>query len=60
MHSGSAPAKLPAVTLGFWITKILATTMGETGGDTVSMSMGVGYLASTGLFFVAFVAAASH
>jgi uncharacterized membrane-anchored protein len=57
MHSGSAPAKLPAVTLGFWIIKILATTMGEIGGDTVSMSMGVGYLASTGLFFVAFVAA---
>jgi uncharacterized membrane-anchored protein len=49
-------AKLPAVTLGFWITKILATTMGETGGDAVSMSMGFGYLASTILFFVAFLA----
>jgi uncharacterized membrane-anchored protein len=57
MHAPSAPAKVPAVTLGFWVIKILATTMGETGGDTVSMSMGVGYLASTGLFFVAFVAA---
>jgi uncharacterized membrane-anchored protein len=57
MHARSAPAKLPAVTLGFWIIKILATTMGETGGDTVSMSMGVGYLASTGLFFIAFTAA---
>ena len=57
MHAQSAPAKVPAVTLGFWVIKILATTMGETGGDTVSMSMGFGYLASTGLFFVAFVAA---
>lgn len=34
----SAPAKVPAVTLGFWIIKILATTLGETGGDTVSMT----------------------
>src|SRR5690349_18169856 len=33
-----APAKVPAVTLGFWIIKILATTLGETGGDSVSMS----------------------
>ena len=57
MHAQSATAKLPAVTLGFWIIKILATTMGETGGDTLSMSMGWGYLASSGLFFVAFVAA---
>jgi uncharacterized membrane-anchored protein len=45
------------VTLSFWVIKILATTLGETGGDSVSMSMGVGYLASTGLFFIAFVAA---
>ncbi|CAM3196669.1 Membrane-anchored protein [Sphingomonas antarctica] len=33
-----AVAKVPAITLGFWIIKILATTLGETGGDTVSMS----------------------
>ena len=33
-----AAAKVPAVTLGFWIIKILATTLGETAGDTVSMS----------------------
>ena len=32
-------SKVPAVTLGFWIIKILATTLGETGGDTVTMSM---------------------
>jgi uncharacterized membrane-anchored protein len=37
-ESGMAMAKLPAVTLGFWIIKILATTLGETGGDTVSVT----------------------
>jgi uncharacterized membrane-anchored protein len=43
-------AKVPAVTLGFWIIKILATTFGETAGDTVSMSMNLGYLVGTGIF----------
>lgn len=43
-------SKVPAVTLGFWIIKILATTLGETGGDTVSMTMNLGYLAGTGIF----------
>lgn len=43
-------AKVPAVTLGFWIIKILATTLGETAGDTVSMSMNLGYLVGTGIF----------
>lgn len=42
--------KVPAVTLGFWIIKVLATTLGETGGDTLSMTMGLGYLAATGIF----------
>ncbi|MGE5722374.1 MAG: hypothetical protein ACM3YM_07915 [Sphingomonadales bacterium] len=42
--------KVPAVTLGFWIIKILATTLGETGGDTVSMTMGLGYLVGTAIF----------
>lgn len=42
--------KVPAVTLGFWIIKVLATTFGETAGDTVSMSMNLGYLVGTGLF----------
>lgn len=37
-HRHSPLAKVPAVTLGFWIIKILATTLGETGGDTVTMS----------------------
>ena len=50
-----ALAKVPAITLGFWIIKILATTLGETGGDAVSMSMKLGYLVSTGIFMVVFV-----
>jgi uncharacterized membrane-anchored protein len=43
-------SKVPAVTLVFWIIKILATTLGETAGDTLSMTMDWGYLASTGVF----------
>jgi len=50
-------AKVPAITLGFWVIKILATTLGETGGDAVSMSMNLGYLLSTGIFMVIFVVA---
>jgi len=49
--------KVPQVTLLFWIIKILATTLGETGGDTLSMSMHLGYLLSTGIFLVIFVGA---
>ncbi len=43
-------SKVPAITLGFWIIKILATTLGETAGDTVTMTMDWGYLAGTALF----------
>jgi Uncharacterized membrane-anchored protein conserved in bacteria len=50
-------SKVPEVTLTFWIIKILATTLGETGGDAVSMSMNVGYLISTGIFSVIFIVA---
>ncbi len=50
-------SKVPEVTLVFWILKILATTLGETGGDTVSMSMDLGYLVSTGIFLVIFAGA---
>jgi uncharacterized membrane-anchored protein len=50
-------SKVPEVTLGFWIIKILATTLGETGGDAVSMSMELGYLVSTGIFAAIFVVA---
>lgn len=42
--------KVPAITVGFWAIKILATTLGETGGDTLSMTMNWGYLAATGVF----------
>jgi uncharacterized membrane-anchored protein len=52
-------AKVPQVTLAFWLTKILATTLGETGGDAVTMSMGLGYLAGTAIFAALFVAAVS-
>jgi uncharacterized membrane-anchored protein len=49
----AAPAeftKVPEITLGFWIIKIFATTLGETGGDTVTMTLNWGYLAGTALF----------
>lgn len=58
--SDTAMAKVPAITLGFWIIKILATTLGETGGDALSMSMNLGYLVSTAIFgalFIVFVLA---
>ena len=48
-------SKVPEVTLIFWIIKIAATTLGETGGDAVSMSMGLGYLVGTGIFAALFV-----
>jgi uncharacterized membrane-anchored protein len=43
-------SKVPEVTLGFWIIKIAATTLGETGGDTVTMTMNLGYLTGTAIF----------
>ncbi|WP_312490316.1 hypothetical protein [Sphingomonas sp.] len=49
-------SKVPAITLGFWIIKILATTLGETAGDTVSMSMNLGYLVGTAIFLTALIA----
>lgn len=48
--------KVPAITLGFWVIKILATTLGETGGDAVSMSLNLGYLVATLIFMVLFAA----
>jgi len=50
-------SKVPEVTLVFWIIKIAATTLGETGGDAVSMSMNLGYLAATAVFAVIFLVA---
>lgn len=49
--------KVPEVTLLFWIIKIAATTLGETGGDAVSMSLNLGYLVGTGIFAVIFLLA---
>lgn len=53
----SAVTKVPEVTLVFWIIKILATTLGETGGDALSMSMDLGYLMSTAIFAIVFLLA---
>lgn len=50
-------SKVPEVTLAFWVIKIAATTLGETGGDAVSMSMNLGYLIGTAIFLVVFLAA---
>jgi uncharacterized membrane-anchored protein len=50
-------SKVPEVTLIFWIIKIAATTLGETGGDGVSMSLKLGYLIGTGIFAAIFVVA---
>jgi uncharacterized membrane-anchored protein len=47
-------SKVPKITFAFWVIKILATTLGETGGDTLSMSLNLGYAVSTGVFFVFF------
>jgi uncharacterized membrane-anchored protein len=64
MNERSALAKVPAVTFGFWIIKILATTLGETGGDTVTMTwlgettahpVPNGYLIGTAIFGVLLV-----
>lgn len=50
-------SKVPEVTLIFWIIKIFATTLGETGGDAVSMSMNLGYLVGTAIFAAVFLIA---
>ncbi len=50
-------SKVPAVTLGFWIIKILATTLGETGGDALSMTLNLGYLVSSLIFAAIFAVA---
>ena len=48
-------SKVPEVTLAFWIIKIAATTLGETGGDTVTMTLGWGYLTGTAIFLALLV-----
>jgi len=53
----AAIGKIPEVTLAFWIIKIVATTLGETGGDAVTMSMNLGYLVGSAIFVTIFVVA---
>jgi uncharacterized membrane-anchored protein len=53
----SALRKVPEVTLVFWVIKIFCTTLGETGGDAVTMSMNLGYPVGTAIFFAIFVVA---
>lgn len=50
-----ALGKVPAVTLGFWVVKVLATTLGETGGDWVTMSLDLGYLVGSAIFALIFI-----
>ena len=50
-------ADVPEVTLGFWVIKILATTLGETGGDTVTMTMDLGYMTGSAIFLAAIMIA---
>ncbi len=52
-------SKVPEVTLAFWVIKIAATTLGETAGDTVTMTLNWGYLAGTALFLASLVALVS-
>jgi uncharacterized membrane-anchored protein len=56
MRSAHATNKVPQVTFAFWVIKILATTLGETGGDALSMTLQLGYLVSTAIFFAIFMA----
>jgi uncharacterized membrane-anchored protein len=50
-------SKVPEVTLGFWVIKIAATTLGETGGDAVTMTLNLGYLVGTAIFSAALIVA---
>lgn len=52
-----ALSKVPEVTLLFWLIKIAATTLGETAGDALSMSLNLGYIVSTGIFAIIFAIA---
>jgi uncharacterized membrane-anchored protein len=53
MHSVNAVNKVPALTFMFWVVKIAATTLGETAGDTVSMTWKLGYLTGSAIFLSA-------
>lgn len=55
-NSSASSNKVPEVTLAFWVIKIAATTLGETGGDALSMTLNLGYALSTLILFGIFVA----
>jgi uncharacterized membrane-anchored protein len=57
--TGPSASKVPEVAIGFWIVKVAATTLGETGGDWVSMSLQLGYLVGSAIFAVIFIALVS-
>ena len=57
MQADDGMSKVPAVTLAFWVIKVIATTLGETGGDAVSMTLNWGYALSSALFIAGFVVA---
>ncbi|GEJ55971.1 COG4705 family protein [Anaeromyxobacter diazotrophicus] len=56
--SDRTSSKVPSVTLAFWVAKILATTVGETGGDALSMTLDLGYAVSTVIFLAFFCVSA--
>lgn len=55
MNKNDVLSKLPQITLGFWIMKICATTLGETAGDLLSMTLNIGYTVSSIILFSAFL-----
>jgi uncharacterized membrane-anchored protein len=57
MGHESGLSKVPEVTLAFWVIKIAATTLGETGGDAVSMTLNWGYAVSSAMFIGIFAVA---
>lgn len=57
MQTDDGMSKVPAVTLGFWLIKVIATTLGETGGDAASMTLNWGYALSSLMFIGIFVVA---
>ncbi|MBV8911289.1 MAG: hypothetical protein JOZ89_11065 [Gammaproteobacteria bacterium] len=59
MSKDAILSKVPEVTLTFWIIKVAATTLGETGGDTLSMTLNLGYLTSTLIFATCLVVLAA-
>jgi uncharacterized membrane-anchored protein len=55
LKSKNGLSKVPEATIGFWLVKVAATTLGETGGDALSMSMHLGYALSSAIFLIFFV-----